>query len=162
MEVLLPNEYSKLGLVTHSCFQTAVNILWKVDRARTPACAKITNRRCPMYQLITATASATTAIRNVYELLRELAIYRRQHRIIPLAKIQLLREAVNRAVALARLDGIHDIEEHARALLSKSLKDVEKYRNTPLGDYYIRSFEIEWNSYQIVCGDYLRCTGGIH
>lgn len=111
-------------------------------------------------ELIVTTAHATTAVRNVYEIIAELVRLRKRNQQITLSKIRLLRESSDRAIALARMAGIQELVTKARNNMTKSLEQVEKFRNTALGDLFLESLRFEWDSYGVICKQYLQRTGG--
>lgn len=113
------------------------------------------------YELINIAASATSAVKNVYEIIKDLIKRRKNNQPITSTNIRLLKESSDRAIALARLAGIHSLVTRARSYMGESLQQIEKYRNTAIGDICLESLRSEWDFYGIICECYLRMTGGV-
>lgn len=111
--------------------------------------------------LITKAANATTAVRNVCGIIGGLINLRMNNQRITPARILLLRESAEQAVALARIAGFHTLVTKARRNMVDSLEQIEKYRNTAIGDILLDSLRNEWESYGVICNCYLRLTGGV-
>lgn len=111
-----------------------------------------------MKELITTTASLTTAFKNVYDISNNLIIMRKQHKLISAGQLRQLGVAISRAIEEERMAGMHSLMMKGRELLIDSFNQIQYHVNTDLGDMLLETVKEEARYYKGYWDDYDRLT----
>lgn len=111
-----------------------------------------------MKELVTTTASLTTAFKNVYDISNGLFIMRKQHKLISAGQLRQLGIAINRALEEERMAGMHSLMTKGRNNLIDSFNQIQQYANTEFGDMLLETIRDEARYYKGYCDDYDRLT----
>lgn len=111
-----------------------------------------------MKELVTTTASITTAFKNVYDISNGLLLMRKQHKLISAGQLRQLSIAMNRALEEERMSGMHSLMTKGRGYLIDSMNQIQDYANTDFGDMLLETVRDEARYYSGYCEDYDRLT----
>jgi len=111
-----------------------------------------------MKELVTTTASLTTAVKNVYDISSNLIVIRKQHKLISAGQFRQLGVAISRVIEEERMVGMHSLMTKGRDLLIDSFKQAQDYANTDFGDMLLETIRDEARYFKGYWDDYDRFT----
>ena len=111
-----------------------------------------------MNELIPATASLTTAIKNVYDITTSMISTRKQNKLISAGQLCRLGNAIHQAVEEDRQSSMHQLMVSGRNMLIDSYKQISEYANTEFGDMLLDSLQKEFRYFTGYWEDYDQLT----
>lgn len=116
-----------------------------------------------MNNLIPTSASATTAVKNVFDIVTSLVSMRKKNKLITAGQLQQLGTAIRLAVEADRMAGMHTLMVNGRNKLMDSFNQIKDYANTPFGDMLLETVRDECRYYKGYCDNFDRLTkfGGL-
>lgn len=111
-----------------------------------------------MNELIPATASLTTAVKNVYDITTSLISTRKQNKLISTGQLRRLEVAIHHAVEEDRQSGLHQLMVSGRNMLMDSYSQISEYANTEFGDMLLDSLHREARYFADYWDDYSHLT----
>lgn len=107
-----------------------------------------------MKELVTTTASLTTAVKNVYDISSNLIVMRKQNKLISAGQLRQLGVAISRVIEEERMAGMHSLMTKGRDLLVDSFKQIQDYANTDFGDMLLETIREEARYFKGYWDDY--------